>query len=411
MRTMSAETATGTTAAAAPRFILRRHPELARVWFGHSLSLLGSHLSTLALPLLVLETTGSAALAGLVGTVRMLTYLAANLPAGALADRLPRRSVLVLADLGRSVAVLVVGVALVAGDTLPVAVLLAAGAVDTAVSAVAGPAGTAVLRHLVQPEHMPRVLALDGSRRLSLALAGPLLGGALYQVAPALPFLVDGVSYTASLLMVLSVRRDLGGGRPTHSTLRQDVVEGVRYVLRSRFIVVFMLWATAVNFATGGMTFGVVVVIGPHDADRLGVAMTVLTLAGIAGSFLAPRLGRWGQQRLVQISTASAVAVGVVIALFPYPVVMVAAVGARALFAPAAAITFNARVFALVPDDMTARVQSTLFLIGGAFNPFATLVSGWLCEQFSPSAAFAIFAALLAAVLVVTFLPAARQQP
>ena len=163
------------------------------------------------------------------------------------------------------------------------------------------------------------------------------------------------------------------------------------------------------NFATAGMTFGVIVVIGPNDADRLGVAMTVLTLAGIAGSALAPRLGRWGQQRLVQLSTASAVTVGVVIALFPHPVVIVAAVGARALLAPAAAITFNVRVFALVPDDMTARVQSTLFLIGGAFTPLATVVSGWLCERFSPSAAFAAFAALLAVILLVTFLPAARQ--
>jgi MFS family permease len=394
---------------APPRFTLRRYPDLARIWFGHSLSLLGSHLSTLALPLLVLDTTGSAALAGLVGTVRMLTYLGANLPAGALADRLPRRSVLVLADLARAVAVLVVGVGLVAGHALPVAVLLAVGAVDTAVSAVAGPAGTAMLRHLVRSGDLPRVLALDGSRRLSVALAGPLLGGALYQVAPALPFLVDAVSYAASLLTVLSVRRGLGGGRSTRSTLCQDVAEGVRFVVRSRFILVFMVWATAVNFATAGMTFGVVVVIGPHDADRLGVAMTVLTLAGIAGSALAPRLGRWGQQRLVQLSTASAVAVGVVIALFPHPVVMVAAVAARALLAPAAAITFNVRVFALVPDEMTARVQSTLFLIGGAFNPFATLVSGWLCERFSPSAAFAVFAALLAVVLLVTFLPAARQ--
>ena len=381
---MSADAATAATEAAAPRFVLRRYPDLARVWFGHSLSLLGSHLSTLALPLLVLDTTGSAALAGLVGTVRMLTYLVANLPAGALADRLPRRSVLVIADLARSAAMLVVGIGLVAGHSLPVAVLLAAGAVDTAVSAVAGPAGTAVLRHLVRPEDMPRVLALDSSRRLSVALVGPLLGGALYQVAPALPFLVDGVSYAASLLMILCVRRDLGGRRPTRSTLRQDVAAGVRYVMRSRFIVVFMVWATAVNFATAGMTFGVIVVIGPNDADRLGVAMTVLTLAGIAGSALAPRLGRWGQQRLVQLSTASAVAVGVVIALFPHPVVIVAAVGARALLAPAAAITFNVRVFALVPDDMTARVQSTLFLIGGAFNPFATVVSGWLCERVSP---------------------------
>jgi MFS family permease len=389
--------------------MLLRHPDLARLWAGHSLSLLGSQLSTLALPLLVLHTSGSPALAGLVGTVRMLTYLASNLPAGALADRLPRRSVLVLADVVRSAAVLTVGVALWSGHTLPVAALLAAGAVDTAVSAVAGPAGTAVLRHLVPLADMPRVLALDGNRRLVLGLVGPLLGGVLYGAAPALPFLIDGVSYGASLLLVLSLRRHLGGGGPTTTTLRQDVAAGLRYVVRTRFVLVFMIWAAAVNFATGGMMFGVVVVVGGHDAARFGVAMTVLSLAAFVGTSLAPRLGRLGQHRLVQLSTATSVVVGVVIALFPYPVVMVACIAARALLAPAAVIHFNARVFALVPDALTGRVQSSLYLVGGAFNPFATLASGWLCERFSPSTAFAVFAALLAAVLLLTFLPAARE--
>jgi MFS family permease len=407
---VSGTTAPADDVSATPaRWLLLRYPDLARIWLGHSLSLLGSHLSTLALPLLVLDATGSPALAGLVGTTRMLTYLVSNLPAGALADRLPRRSLLVLADVLRAAAVLVVGIALSAGHTPSVVVLLAVGAVDTAVSAVAGPAGTASLRHLVSPDDIPRALVLDNNRRLALGLVGPLVGGALYQLAPALPFLLDGITYGASLLLILSVRRHLGGGASTTSTLRQDVADGIRFVVRTRFVLLFMIWATLVNFATGGMTFGVVILIGPDHAAPLGVAMAVLTLAGIVGSTLAPRLFSCGQQRLVQVSTASSVVVGIVIALFPNPVVAVALVAARSLIAPAAGILFNTRVFELVPDAMTGRVQSALYLVGGALTPFATLVSGWLCEQHSPSTAFAVFAAMLAAVLVLTCLPAMRQ--
>lgn len=412
---MSEATASGTTTAddvagAAPsRWLLLRYPDLARLWLGHSLSLLGSHLSTLALPLLVLDTTGSATLAGLIGTTRMLTYLVTNLPAGALSDRLSRRGLLVLADLVRAVAVFAVGIALWTGHIPSVVLLVAVGAVDTAVSAVAGPAGTAVLRHLVPHEDIPRALALDSSRRLTLGLAGPLAGGALYQVAPALPFLLDGVTYGLSLLFILSVRRSLGGGAPTTSTLRQDVVDGVRFVVQTRFVLVFMVWATLINFATGGMTFGVVVLIGPDDAAGLGVAMTVLTLAGVVGAMVAPRLFGWGQQRLVQMSTASSVVVGIVVALVPDPTVAVACVAVRSLIAPAAGILFNTRVFELVPDSMTGRVQSALYFVGGALIPFATLVSGWLCEWQSPSTAFAVFAAMLGGLLVLTCLPVLRQ--
>jgi hypothetical protein len=138
--------------------------------------------------------------------------------------------------------------------------------------------------------------------------------------------------------------------------------------------------------------------------------MTVLALAGIAGTAIAPRLSGWDQQTLIRLSTASSVVVGVVITLAPHPVVIVACIGARSLLAPAAGIHFNARVFALVPDAMTARVQSTLYLIGGAFYPFATLVSGWLCEWRSPSVAFAVFTVLLAGVMALTLLPSLRMR-
>ena len=98
----------------------------------------------------------------------------ATFPPARLADRLSRRGLLVLADLLRAAAVLVVGIALWAGHTPSVVVLLAVGAVDTAVSAVAGPAGTASLRHLVSPDDIPRALVLDNNRRLALGLVGPL---------------------------------------------------------------------------------------------------------------------------------------------------------------------------------------------------------------------------------------------
>ncbi|MFI7547879.1 MFS transporter [Actinoplanes sp. NPDC049599] len=395
----------------APRWTLLRYPDYGRLWLGHGLSLLGGHLSTLALPLLVLEQTGSATAAGLVGTARMLAYLVSSLPAGALADRLPRRAALVLADLVRAAVMLAVGVALWSGSALPIVLVIGAGVVDTVVSAVAGPAGTATLRHLVPAADLPRALALDTGRGLALGLIGPLLGGVLYQVAPALPFLLDAVTYGFSLALVLAIRRRLGGGGGSAgATLRADIADGVRFVLRSRFIVLYLVWAALMNFATAGITFGLVVVIGPADAAGLGVAMTVLALGGIVGTAIAPRLSHWDMQTLVRLSTASSVAVGVVITLAPHPVVIVACVGARSLLAPAAGILFNAQVFALVPDAMTARVQSTLYLVGGAFYPFATLAAGWLCEWRSPSFAFAVFTVLLGGVLALTLLPSLRMR-
>ena len=141
-----------------------REPDFRRIWFGHGLSALGSHLTGLALPLLVLDQTRSPVLAGLVGTLRMLAYLIVHLPAGALSDRLRRRTVLLGADALRGAAVLAIGVALAGGARLPVSWVMVLAVTVTVVSSVADPAGQAATRHLVRGADLTAALALNSVR-------------------------------------------------------------------------------------------------------------------------------------------------------------------------------------------------------------------------------------------------------
>jgi MFS family permease len=175
--------------------------------------------------------------------------------------------------------------------------------------------------------------------------------------------------------------------------------------------VLFMAWAALTNFATAGITFGLVLLIGPASGARLGTAMAVVTAGGLLGSVIAARLSRVNETMLVRGVTAVTVLLGVVATAHPHALVLTACAAGICLLGPVVAVPLNARLFALVPDEQMGRVQSSLFLIGGSLFPFASLATGLLVDWFSYPVAFGCFTGFLGIVLVVCLLPGMRLEP
>jgi len=390
------------------RALLRR-PDYRRIWIGHGLSAFGSHLTLLALPLLVLDVTRSATLAGLIGTVKLLAYALANLPGGALADRLPRRSVLLVADATRASFVLAIALIVATDAHAAVPLLLALTAAESAVSAVSDPAGTAATRHLVAEHQIPTALAFGMAKGNAVALTAPLVGGLLFAVAPPLPFLVDTASYLLSMGLVWRVRGRLGGATGGGSSLVDDIRAGLRYVLRSRFLVQFIGWLALLNAGTAGITFGLVILFGPAHASQLGLVTMLVAAAGMAGAVIASTFSaKLNGSRMARVASLLVVLAAGAAAVRPDPVVLAACVIVFALLGPAIAVPLNTLLFAVVPDELMGRAQSSVFLIASSLYPFADVVSGWLAERYSPGTAFTVFTLLLAAAFGMSLLPGLR---
>ncbi|MGH2849829.1 MAG: MFS transporter, partial [Solirubrobacteraceae bacterium] len=94
---------------------LSRDRNFARLWSGEAVSQLGSQITAITMPLLVLALTGSAAEAGLIGVARTIVYPLAALPAGIVADRFERRRVMMSCAAGRAIAIGSVPLALALG--------------------------------------------------------------------------------------------------------------------------------------------------------------------------------------------------------------------------------------------------------------------------------------------------------
>lgn len=188
---------------------IRRNNGFRMLWIGQLLSDTGSEIGLLAYPLLILALTHSAVLAGVVGTVRAITLLCLQLPAGALSDRLDRRLTMIVCDVMRAALLALLAVLIVTHlATWPVVLIVCV--VEGGAGAIFNPAATAALPAIVTDGQLEEAWAATEGRTYVASLAGPALGGVLFGLGRAVPFLTDAVSYAVSFGTVSRIRGRFG---------------------------------------------------------------------------------------------------------------------------------------------------------------------------------------------------------
>ena len=374
---------------------LRRHVGLLaernfrRFYTGYVTSLLGSSMSTVAIAWAVLDSGGGATglgyvfSAGVVSQVLMLAF------AGAIADRLGRRRVMLAADVLRGAAQASLAVALFAGRPAIWLFVVLAWLRGTG-EAFFSPALSALTVEIAPPEQLSNANALYGLATSATRIAGPALGGVLVAVAgPAVVVAVDAASYLASVLALSLLRipraeQAAAGGR-SRPTLFSDMAEGWSD-FRSRS----WLWVVTVQFAFFNLiTWAPWMLLGPVEGHSYlgGAAVWGAIMAAQGAGAIVAGLACLGRRpgRPMVIATIGTICY----ALPDIPMALhssAAWVGAAAFACGAGAAVSNAffgtTLQQQVPPDRLARVSSlTLFpaygigVIGYAIDgPLATVL-------------------------------------
>jgi MFS family permease len=175
------------------------------LWGGQVISAVGTQVSDLALPLLVLHLTGSPAQAGLVGALGALPYVVFCLPAGALVDRWDRKRTMLLCDSVRAISLGSLPLAYVLGDLTLIQIYLVA-LLEGTFFVFFSLAEVSALPAIVSKEDLPGVAARVELTNSIAFLLGRALGGTLYGMARSLPFLADAVSYVVSVVSLGFIR-------------------------------------------------------------------------------------------------------------------------------------------------------------------------------------------------------------
>jgi MFS family permease len=261
------------------------------LWVGQLLSDTGTGVGLLAYPLLVLALTHSAVLAGVVGTARAIARLCLQLPAGALADRFDRRLAMIVCDVVRAVLMALLGVLIVAHfASWPV--ILIVSLIEGGASAFFDPAATAALPGIVPDGQLEEAWAAIEGRTYGANLAGPALGGVLFGLGRAVPFLTDAVSYAISIGTVSRIR---GRFRPKQvaerKALWREVGDGLELVWQVPILRAVLITAPLVNFAFNGVIFTITLALRQQGTSTavIGLVQAAIMVGGLLGAVVAPQ--------------------------------------------------------------------------------------------------------------------------
>jgi MFS family permease len=221
-----------------PQHGLWQHADFLKLWSAQTISQVGSQISGLVLPLVaVLTLHASAFEVAALSVVDFLPFLLFTLPAGVWVDRLPRRPIMVIADVGRSLALVSIPVAVFVGD-LTLSQLYVVGFATGTLTVFFEVAYQSYLPSLVERGELVEGNAkLETTRSLALT-GGPALGGVLVHVLTApQAVLVDAASFLWSAVFVSSIRRnEVAPERSTVSpSMWRELTEGIRYIFGHQY--------------------------------------------------------------------------------------------------------------------------------------------------------------------------------
>ncbi|MDX6209907.1 MAG: hypothetical protein QOE24_2298 [Frankiales bacterium] len=366
---------------------LWHHLDFRRLWIGETVSQLGTTVSQLALPLVaILAVRASTFEVGLLGAFQTVAFLLVALPAGAWVDRMHFRSVLIVNDLIRAVAL----------GSVPVAQLLGwltmgqlyVVALVTGISTVFFD----VAYQSYLPELIDRDLLVEGNANLQASesvsqIAGPSLGGVLIQVLTA-PYavLVDAASFLWSAAWVAAIRaRAEKPLRSKETDLRREIGEGVRFVLGNPLLRAIALCTGTSNLFSSIAEAVIYVLLARQlhlSAGWIGLISSTSAVGGLIGARMAARVtARLGQGPAIWMSVLVIAPTGFV-APFVHRGWSLVALAAAQVLMWAGVVVYNITQVSfrqgLCPPALLGRMNATMrFLVWGTL-PLGAVIGGLL---------------------------------
>lgn len=383
-----------------------------RLWAGADLvSVTGTWMQVLGLNWVVLAQTGSATAVGLSVMTTALPAIVLGPWAGALADRIDPRRVIIAGHIGHAALALIL--ALVVATDAPVTVIYPLTVLSGLISVFEGPALGRFGAMVVPREHLGNALALGSlinstGRVLGMSAAGLLAA----TVGEPTLFLVNAVSFGAVLLAIALMRPVELHPLTTSTPDRAGIRAGLRYLSRRRTLLTLL----ALGFVLSGLGRNYQVTMaamadGPlgSGATGYGVLSAVFAVGTVLGGLIAARL----RELTLPLLFGAAAITSCLQALSGLSTSLI---GFAAMILPIAAgavlidTVSSTRLQLDSAGDMRGRVLAAQNVVAAAAGAVGAPLLGWLCEHLSPGMALVVGGSVtLAATLLA--ISASRRAP
>ena len=394
-----------------PRALRQR--DYALLWSGQTVSVLGDGIYTIAIALEALRISNHPMTLAYVEAARIVPNVLLLVFAGTLVDRLPRRLVVLSADLLRGGAIAALA-ALAAAHALDVTELVVLSVAVGVGDAFFYPAYRAILPEVLPPELLTQGNAFNSaSQTMGASFVGPALGGVVVAAGgTSAAFALDAGTFLVSGLCLVLMSH-VPAPAPSGRSMVHDARQGIRWTVRQRWLWFGILAAGVANFAAFSPT-AVTMPLLVRDVLHQGPAAYGATFAaaGVGGLLAAAVAARLGSpaRRMAVIWASWALSSIALVGLGLAPDVVVVAVCAAVTFF---GLTYGNLLWGVlmqvaVPADMLGRASSVDWLFSICLSPLGLVVAGVLAGTIGVRETVLLGAGLSAVSCLVVFVPGVR---
>ncbi|HZS94890.1 MAG TPA: MFS transporter [Chloroflexota bacterium] len=354
-----------------------------KFWSGQVISTFGSSFTMFALPLLVYQLTHSSVNLAISAVSDLLPYLLFGLVIGAWVDRTDRKRLMVLADLAFFALTISIPLLYAVGH-LSIIWIYVAGFLQTTTFIAFNSAEFAAVPSLVPSDDLVTANGRIQASYQAATIVGPIIAGALAAIMPVVNLLyIDAASYIVSALTLLAVRRSFNQAETEakSSSLRDDIVEGLRYVISHPVLRNISIMMAMVNFVSAPAGYELVLFakrqLGTTNAE-LGVLFAANGAGVVLTGLLAGRLRK--KWTFGQVALGALMINGLLLVGFAFNRSVALGVVLWGLIG-GVGILFNINTLslrqAIVPNDMLGRIMSIAAVVAWSAIPLGTLIGGF----------------------------------
>ena len=405
---------------------LFRHPDFAKLWTASTISLFGTQISLIAIPVVAVLFLRVAPLqVALLGTLEFLPFLLFTLPAGVWVDRLPRRRILITGDLGRAVMLSSIPIAYALG-LLTIWQLYVVAFANGVLTVFFDIADQSYLPTVVERDQLVEANAkLQGSVSTAQVIGQPLGGGIVGLLTAPFAVALDALSYVVSAALIFAIRREeratrarpaaagaaaqevadapvsgssvaaeaaaasRDGGPAERPGVRREVVQGLRFVLGNGYLRGIAATAGGYNLFSN-----ISLAIFPVFAYvNLGLTPGTVGLIGggfgagaLVGAVTATRVAaRFGVGRAIVGSVVLGAPASLLIPLASHDTALLL-IGAAGFISSWAGVVFNVNQIslrqAITPEPMLGRMNATMRFILWGTIPIGQILGGLIATAF-----------------------------
>ena len=387
-------------------FIALRHRNFRLFWFGQLISLIGTWMQSIGQAWLVLQLTHSAWLLGVVGALQFLPVMLLSLFGGVLADRLPKRKVLLFTQSFAMLQAAVLWILVASGHVQIWEVLVLASLLGLT-NSLDMPTRQAFVVEMVGREDLPNAIALNSSVFNMARVVGPGLGGliiAFLGIAPL--FLLNAISFVPVIVGLSLIRmnelhalakRSTTSGETSKQSTFQSLREGLSYVVHTPSVLLIIAVIGVISLF--GINFNVILPLFATEVLNSGaLGFGFLSAAFGLGSLCSALWLAWGNRKpSVQYLLIAALAFSVLEILFALShlyvlsLILIAAVGFAMI---AFSANSNTALQTVTPDHLRGRVMSVYMVVFAGSVPLGNLFTGGLAHLYGAPIALLVGACL-----------------